>query len=219
MADENVQGAETGGVQSELVQQAPTNTAGAEQNPAPENPANPLDTAANPEDKGPSNPLEGANPETPPVEQAPEQYQPFKLGDYGELSPEQTKAFGDVARELNLTQEKAQKVVESMVPAMTDHMKQQVHGYATNWLKQSEIDPEIGGEKFKANLAVAKLAYDKFATPELKKILTSSGLSCNAEVLRMFYRMGKQMQADRGVQGSREGTAEFVKYPNSPDMR
>ena len=65
---------------------------------------------------GMPNPL-GENPapqDNKPVSEAPEHYAEFDMGDYGKLSEESAKDFGAAARELGLSQEKAQKLVSSI---------------------------------------------------------------------------------------------------------
>jgi hypothetical protein len=155
-----------------------------------------------------------------PASEAPEHYAEFDMGDYGKLSEESAKDFGAAARELGLSQEKAQKLVSSMTPAVAAHLQQKLAGYANEWIASAKADTEIGGANFDRNLGVAKLAYDKYATPELKKVLAVSGLGCNPEVLRLFYRVGKTLQQDQGVGAGNGPQAQpFVRYPNTPNMK
>lgn len=174
------------------------------------------------EQGGLPNPL-GAAPapqDTMPVSEAPEHYTEFDMGDYGKLSEESAKDFGAAARELGLSQEKAQKLVSSMTPAVAAHLQQKLAGYANEWIASAKADAEIGGANYDRNLGVAKLAYDKYATPELKKVLAVSGLGCNPEILRLFYRVGKTLQQDQGVgAGNGPQTQPFVRYPNTPNMK
>lgn len=174
------------------------------------------------EQGGLPNPLgEGAAPQdNKPVSEAPEHYAEFDMGDYGKLSEESAKDFGAAARELGLSQEKAQKLVSSMTPAVAAHLQQKLAGYANEWIASAKADAEIGGANYNRNLGVAKLAYDKYATPELKKVLAVSGLGCNPEILRLFYRVGKTLQEDQGVgAGNGPQTQPFVRYPNTPNMK
>jgi hypothetical protein len=174
------------------------------------------------EGSGLPNPLgESPAPQTEgPASEAPEHYAEFDMGDYGKLSEESAKDFGAAARELGLSQEKAQKLVSSMTPAVAAHLQQKLAGYANEWIASAKADAEIGGANYNRNLGVAKLAYDKYATPELKKVLAVSGLGCNPEILRLFYRVGKTLQEDQGVgAGNGPQTQPFVRYPNTPNMK
>lgn len=174
------------------------------------------------EQGGLPNPLGGAlaPQDTTPVSEAPEHYTEFDMGDYGKLSEESAKDFGAAARELGLSQEKAQKLVSSMTPAVAAHLQQKLAGYANEWIASAKADAEIGGANYDRNLGVAKLAYDKYATPELKKVLAVSGLGCNPEILRLFYRVGKTLQQDQGVgAGNGPQVQPFVRYPNTPNMK
>lgn len=204
---------------------APTPAPAATPAPAPApTPAPAEDGLPNPlgEGGGLPNPLgETPAPKTEaPVSEAPEHYAEFDMGDYGKLSEDTAKDFGAAARELGLSQEKAQKLVSSMTPAVAAHLQQKLAGYANEWIASAKADAEIGGANYDKNLGVAKLAYDKYATPELKKVLAVSGLGCNPEILRLFYRVGKTLQEDQGVgAGTGPQTQPFVRYPNTPNMK
>jgi hypothetical protein len=71
-----------------------------------------------------------------------------------------------------------------------------------DWANASKSDKEIGGEQLSQNLAVAKKALDAFGTPELRTLLNESGLGNHPEIIRAFYRAGKQISEDSFVPGS-----------------
>ncbi|ECB0750165.1 peptidase, partial [Salmonella enterica subsp. enterica] len=82
--------------------------------------------------------------------------------------------FEPVARELNLTQEQAQKLVDVYPKVLAGVQQQQ----AESWQKQTEdwaaavkADKDIGGDKLASNLGAAQRAIDTFGTKELKKYL------------------------------------------------
>lgn len=151
---------------------------------------------------------------------APEKYEAFKLGEDTVVESEGLQAFSEAARKHGLSQEAAQEFVDSLAPSVENHLKSRVVEQAKHWAEEAEADKEIGGSDFKANIATAKKAYDHYATDELRHVLTATGLSNHPEVLRLFYRLGKNLQQDSGVNGSPSTAQETPTwYPNSPQMR
>lgn len=134
---------------------------------------------------------------------APESYD-FKMPEGQELDSETLAAFTDVAKDLKLSNEAAQKILDKMAPAMEARMARSVEVAKTTWREQATADQEFGGEKMSENLAVAKKAMDEFATPELRKLLNDTGLGNHPEVIRVFYRAGKAISEDSFINGTRK---------------
>ncbi len=89
----------------------------------------------------------------------------------------------------------------------------------TEWVAKAKADPELGGDKFDANLAVAKKAMDRFATPEFKAYLNETGLGNHPEMLRMLFKTGQAISEDKFVP-SNQGNAKArdaakTLYPSS----
>ena len=156
--------------------------------------------------------------ETKP-EGAPEKYE-FKAPEGKEYDSAVLDSFSAAAKQANLTQDAAQKLLESMAPALVERQAAQVKAVQDGWLESSRADKEFGGEKLAENLAVAKSAIDTFASPELKALLNSTGLGNNPEVIRFAYKIGKAMSEDKVVTGqaAASGQRDLVKslYPNTP---
>lgn len=112
-----------------------------------------------------------------------------------QISDDMLDAFGKVAKELNLSQESAQKVVSAMAPAMM----QRYQGLRTEWGAATQADPEFGGANFRANLKGIQKAYRDTTTPELRAILQQSGLDSHPEVVRHFYRLSKERAEGRFI--------------------
>ena len=149
-------------------------------------------------------------------EGAPEAYAAFTDANGKEYAPEVVQGFTDVARELGLSQEKAQKMFGAFVPTAQKYMHEDLVEKAKGWLTESENDSEFGGEHFRENLGIAKQAYKQYASPKLQKILNVSGLGSHPEVVRLFYRIGRTMQQDHGVQGGTSApAAPRRRYPKS----
>ena len=157
--------------------------------------------------------------ETTPA--APEAYEAFKDDDGREYDAESLKDFTDAAKELGLTQEGAQKMFKAMRPSMQGVFIREITERNKEWVSAAQTDKEYGGTAFKANMAVAKTAYDKYASAELKQIFAKTGLGNNPEIIRLFYRVGKAISPDSGVGGTGGAPRSMTspRYPNTPGMK
>jgi len=164
-------------------------------------------------------PAEGAKTEGEPEkkpEGAPENYA-FTAPEGTAIDDAVIGAFSEVAKELNLPQEQAQKVLDKMAPVIAARQLEQVQAARTEWAETAKVDKEFGGDKLTENLGTAKKALDAFATPELRALLEESGLGNHPEVIRVFYRAGKAISEDRFVsgQGGKAGTDPAKRlFPN-----
>ena len=140
-------------------------------------------------------------------EGAPEKYE-FKAEEGQAFDDQVIGAFSEVAKELNLSQEAAQKVLDKMAPVIASRQAEQVSAAQAAWTESAKTDKEYGGDKLQENLAVAKQALDAFGTPELRTLLNDSGLGNHPEVIRMFYRAGKAISQDRFVTGGGGATSQ-----------
>lgn len=132
---------------------------------------------------------------------APEKYE-FKAPEGRQFDNEVIASFSEIAKELNLTQESAQKMLDKVAPKMAERQAQQVEAIRQEWASLSQNDKEFGGEKITENLSVAKRALDTFGTPELRSLLNDSGLGNHPELIRFFFRAGKAISEDSKVIGT-----------------
>ena len=134
-------------------------------------------------------------------EGAPEQYE-WAAPEGVTLDESVMGSLSEVAKELNLSQDAAQKLVDKMAPAMAQRQAAQVQAMQAEWRESSSGDAEFGGAKLAENMAVAKKALDAFATPEFRQLLEQTGMGNHPEVIRTFYRAGKAISEDGLVSGS-----------------
>ena len=139
-------------------------------------------------------------------EGAPDKYEfNAKVADApNELDPEVLTAFGEVAKELNLPQEAAQKVLDKVAPVMQERQTKAVEQVKLDWANESQSDKEFGGEGLNDNLTVAKQSLDAFGTDSLKSLLQETGLGNHPEIIRFMYRAGKAISED-SYDGNSEG--------------
>jgi len=142
--------------------------------------------------------------ETP--EGAPDKYEfNAKVADApDELDPEVLTAFGEVAKELNLPQEAAQKVLDKVAPVIQAKQAKVLEEVKAGWVSDSQADEEFGGENLNDNLEVAKSALDAFGNQALKSLLVETGFGNHPEIIRFMYRAGKAISEDSYV-GNSEG--------------
>ena len=151
--------------------------------------------------------------ETP--EGAPDKYEfNAKVADAPEeLDPEVITAFGEVAKELDLPQEAAQKVIDKVAPVMQAQQAKMVEQVKVDWANDAKADQEFGGENLNANLEVAKSSLKAFGTDALKSLLQESGLGNHPEVIRFMYRAGKAISEDAYVGNSQGADAKSNGIP------
>jgi hypothetical protein len=109
--------------------------------------------------------------------------------------------FSEVAKELNLPQDAAQKVLDKVAPVIRARQAEAIEAARTEWAEAAKVDKEFGGEKLDENLGLAKKALDKFGSPELRTLLNESGLGNHPEVIRLMVRAGKAISEDSFVAG------------------
>lgn len=140
-------------------------------------------------------------------EGAPEKYE-FTAGEGVELDSEALKDFEPVARDLNLTNEQAQKLVDAYPKILAGVQQRQAEAWqkqTEGWAETVKADKEIGGDKLTANLSAAQRALDQFGTPELKEYLNATGLGNHPDLVKTFVKIGKAMSEDGMVDGSNQG--------------
>lgn len=149
---------------------------------------------------------------------APEKYE-FTAGEGVELDTEALKDFEPVARELNLTNEQAQKLVDAYPKILAGVQQRQAEAWqkqTEGWAETVKADKEIGGDKLTANLSAAQRALEQFGDPELKEYLDSTGLGNHPALVKAFIKVGKAMSEDKVVTGGHEsGGSDLISafYP------
>ncbi|HEM8138389.1 TPA: peptidase [Providencia rettgeri] len=139
-----------------------------------------------------------------PVSVAPEKYE-FTAGEGQELDKEAVAAFEPIARELGLSNEQAQKIVDvygsTIMPQIMKQQNEAWQQQTVEWAETIKADKELGSVESIGN---AQKAMDQFGTPELKQYLNDSGLGNHPELFRIFSKIGKAMSEDGFVGGSGE---------------
>lgn len=144
-------------------------------------------------------PADEAADETP-EDAAPDEYADFDIPEGVTVNDDDLTAFRALAKDMNLTQEQAQKLVTMQTEAV-QRQQDAWQAQQEQWVEGLKSDKEFGGNKFSENVAVASKALEQFGTPELKEALDASGYGNHPELVRVFYRIGKAISEDGGVSG------------------
>ena len=133
-----------------------------------------------------------------------------------ELDPEVVTAFGEVAKELDLPQDAAQKVLDKVAPVIQAKQAKVLEQVKTDWANDSQADKEFGGENLAENLEIAKKSLDAFGSDTLKSLLHETGFGNHPEIIRFMYRAGKAISEDNYV-GNSEG-ADYSRNSGPKDF-
>lgn len=131
---------------------------------------------------------------------APEKYE-FKVPEGVELDEALVGEFTPVAKELGLSQEGAQKLVDLYSKQRTADVQKLHDAWAKTheeWTADVKSDKEFGGAALEANLAIAKKAINsEFGGKDLVEALNVTGAGNHPAIVRFFYKLGKAMANDK----------------------
>lgn len=142
---------------------------------------------------------------------APEKYE-FTPPEGQELDANALAVFEPIAKELGLSQEQAQKLVD-IYPQIQQQQAEAWSKQVSDWGEQVKADKEIGGDKFNASVGAAQRALDQFGNPELREYLNASGLGNHPALVRFCAKVGKAMAEDTFVvpnQGGQRSAADIL---------
>lgn len=117
-------------------------------------------------------------------------------------------AFRATAKDLDLTNEGAQSILDAVLPKMSEAAQERLDAHRTEWRDQAKNDDEFGGAGFETNVKIANQALSRFGSEEMKSLLVESGLGDHPEFVRAFYRIGKAISEDTILTGGQPGIQE-----------
>lgn len=163
---------------------------------------------------------------------APESYEDFTMPEGATLAAEVLEETKGLAKELNLSQEQAQKVADLLAKAGTESGKaadaaagqrqvDAVKSVVDGWINELRSDKDIGGEKLTENLAKAREAMEATTTPEMRELLKRSGFGNNVHVIKHFLQIAPAFSQDKHMQsgaqpGGKARSAADVLYDSTP---
>ncbi len=111
--------------------------------------------------------------------------------------------FNELAGKYNLSQKGADELMSlavklSQLTGDNYHktIAEQQRLQAENFRNALMSDREIGGSNLSKSMVTANIAYSHFVDPETQILLQQAGLNCHPCIVKMFFKIGKQMQND-----------------------
>lgn len=138
----------------------------------------------------------------------PEKYE-FKLPDGVTLDQATYDAFTPKFKELGLNATQAQGLVDTYMASMkasNEASEKAFEQQTKDWEATARADAEIGGAKFDASVARAHKTMSAFGSPELVRLMNTTGFGNHPEFIRFFSKVGEKISEDTmhrpGEQGS-----------------
>jgi Sec-independent protein translocase protein TatA len=151
---------------------------------------------------------------------APEDYVDFKLPEGMTTNAEALTEFKTVAKELNLSQEQAQKLVDlqaKTVQSIGDATQRAWKSTVDTWTKDTI---QTLGANYQQELRFVAKAIDRFGSPELRQVLNETGIGNHKEIVSLLMKVGKTVSEDSFANGkagaSASKSAAQTLYPNHP---
>lgn len=151
-------------------------------------------------------------------------YSDFQLPDNYGYDETLLGEFNDLAAKYNLSQKGANELMSMAVRLSqltgdnySKTLAEQQRLQAETYRKALLTDREIGGSKLNKSMAAANVAYSHFVDPQTQIILQQAGLNCHPGIVKMFCKIGKQMQNDAvlgaNIPAPHQETREEILFP------
>lgn len=138
----------------------------------------------------------------------------LKTPENSDLTQAEIDEVLNLAKENNLTQEQAQKIVDARASSISGYVSRTMEKHKEQvaaWADSVKSDKELGGENYKKTIELSRRAIDKYASPALKKALDESGYGNHPELVRVFKRFGETISDSKMVHGSKSAaTPKFA---------
>lgn len=132
------------------------------------------------------------------------EYANFKVPDAFKLEGQDLTDFKSFAKEQDLTQEQAQKVLDFAGPKIKAMIEQPYKAWnelQTKWQEEVKVDREIGGTKYEQSVKEAGNVFmpsesNPFVKSDaeanaLREALNATGAGNNPAIVRLFVKMGR----------------------------
>ena len=141
----------------------------------------------------------GQQKQEPSTGSVPEKYE-LKVQDGSLLTPESIEKVSSLAKELGLSNENAQKLLDTenaKIFALQEYQKDAAKKQIEEWRKASLEDKEIGGEHLKQNVELASRVAKQFFSENLVKFLNDSGFGDYPDFVKGMVKIGKAYGEDK----------------------
>ena len=165
---------------------------------------------------------ETSQPETKEVTKAeskvPEAYE-LKAPEGAGLDAEGLKAFEPIFKEVGLSQEQAQKLVNLYGEKQASFVEEQKaiwEKQQSTWIEEFKADKAFGGANTDASVQAAEKAWRHFGTAEDIRLVHQFGLANFPPLVKILARVGKEMGEGKFHQGDTQPrkSAASVLFPS-----
>ena len=141
-------------------------------------------------------------PEAEKVEAKTEEYKEldmaaFKMPEGVAFDESFAEDFKGIAKELNLDQDKAQKLVDLQTKYNESHAAKVDANFKSQVKTWGEETKAELGANYKQELVKVAKAINTFGTPELRTLLNDTGLGNHKEVVKFFLNVGAKVSEDK----------------------
>lgn len=153
-----------------------------------------------------------ATAEAPDQPATPVEYTDFAVPEGLEMDAEVLTNFKGIAKELGITQEAAQKLIDLQASLETKRSaaaEQAQAEQAQQWAAQIKADKELGGENYSKTVETAIKAVEQYGSPELRNLLNETGIGNHPELVKFCHRIGKALSEDGLVMGGTQSAREM----------
>ena len=146
--------------------------------------------------------------------------QPAQAGDYklsGEFDAQVLSTVADFAKQNSISQEAAQKLVNTVAPVMAKRAQEVRLAQQEKWRSEVTNHPTVGKDKLTQSMSVAGQVLDKFGTPALRAWLDESGAGDNPALFEFVVQVGRAFAPDTftaGRSASSDLSTAKVLYPS-----
>ena len=145
---------------------------------------------------------EGEVAEATPV--APEEYEDFAIPEGFETDDDSVKQFSSMAKELDLSQDQAQKLLNKQAELSADMKAQNETARVQReqaWVDELKADAVIGGKNLPETVERANRTLRNLGTPELISLIKDNGYGNNPEIVKFMANIDKRLGEDSMVEG------------------
>lgn len=141
---------------------------------------------------------------------APEAYADFALPEGYEMDAGTLDAFKGLAKELNIPQASAQKLIDLQTALSTkqaEAYQAAVVAQGQQWAAEIKNDPQLGGENYDKSVASAVKVIQAFGDESLSTLLNESGLGNHPALFKFCHRISAAISEDKFVMPGTQANA------------
>ena len=157
---------------------------------------------------------EDAKTEDAKTEGAPEAYKDFDLPKELQFHQPSVEKFKAVAKELNLTQEQAQKLMGLQAEAVLGQLQdagKALESQSTKWAEEIRADSEFGGDKLEASAMLANRALATWdPNGEVVQLLAQAKMDNHPAIFKLLVRAASTVDEDKLITTQPKGETKDV---------